>query len=190
MSTAQRPAPKRLDDLADPQFSPEAMAIFEGAAPFADMIELNADALMNQAAAECGLDDFGPMDFVERLELLLHCLDTEAPLSPMGRISAASLMGSLLKNRLLLADLLKRHPEIHDIEIARPMIIAGLPRTGTTHLHNLISCDPALRSLPYHRGSVGARRDDAPPRRGPAQPPLLARPHRRHGGYARREAPR
>lgn len=149
MSTAARPAPKRLDDLADPQFSPEAQAIFDGAAPFAELIELNADALMTQAAAEAGLDDFGPMDFVERLELLLQCLDTEAPLSPMGRISAAALTGSLLKNRLLLADLLKRHPEIHDIEISKPMIIAGLPRTGTTHLHNLISCDPALRSLPY-----------------------------------------
>ena len=103
MSAAARPAPKRFDDLADPQFSPEALASFEGAAPFADMIELNADALMTQAAAETGLNDFGPMDFVERLELLLHCLDTEAPLSPMGRISAASFMTTLLKNRLLLA---------------------------------------------------------------------------------------
>jgi hypothetical protein len=55
----------------------------------------------------------------------------------------------LLKNRLMLADLLARHPEIRDVEIARPMVIAGLPRTGTTHLHNLISSDPALRSLPY-----------------------------------------
>jgi len=149
MSAVARPEPKRLDDLADPQFSPDAQAIFDGAAPFADMIELNADALMTQASAETGLDDFGPMEFVERLELLLRCLDTEAPLSPMGRISAASLTGSLLKNRLLLADLLARHPEIHDIEIKAPIIIAGLPRTGTTHLHNLIACDPALRSLPY-----------------------------------------
>ncbi len=41
------------------------------------------------------------------------------------------------------------HPEIHDLEIERPIIIAGLPRTGTTHLQNLISADPALRSLPY-----------------------------------------
>ena len=50
---------------------------------------------------------------------------------------------------MLLADLLARHPEIHDIEIKAPIVIAGLPRTGTTHLHNLIACDPALRSLPY-----------------------------------------
>jgi hypothetical protein len=144
-----RPEPKRLNDLADPQFSAEATAIFEGAAPFADMVELNADALMTQAAAATGLDDFGPMDFVERLETILHSLNTEAPLSPMGRIGAASQMGQLLQNRLLIAALLARHPEIHDIEIAAPIVIAGLPRTGTTHLHNLISADPALRSLPY-----------------------------------------
>jgi hypothetical protein len=67
----------------------------------------------------------------------------------MGRVSAASQLTQLLTNRLLLADLLARHPEIHDLEVRQPIVIAGLPRTGTTHLHNLISADPALRSLPY-----------------------------------------
>ena len=55
----------------------------------------------------------------------------------------------LLKNRLLIEDLIGRHPEILDEEIVAPIIICGLPRTGTTHLHNLMSADPALRSLPY-----------------------------------------
>ena len=55
----------------------------------------------------------------------------------------------LLKNRLLIEDLLSRHPEILDEQIVAPIIICGLPRTGTTHLHNLMSADPALRSLPY-----------------------------------------
>ena len=55
----------------------------------------------------------------------------------------------LLKNRLLIEDLLGRHPEILDEQIVAPIIICGLPRTGTTHLHNLMSADPALRSLPY-----------------------------------------
>jgi len=50
---------------------------------------------------------------------------------------------------LLLEDLVRRHPEILDEQIAAPIIICGLPRTGTTHLHNLMSADPALRSLPY-----------------------------------------
>ena len=55
----------------------------------------------------------------------------------------------LLKNRLLIEDLLRRHPEILEERIVAPIIICGLPRTGTTHLHNLMSADPALRSLPY-----------------------------------------
>jgi hypothetical protein len=50
---------------------------------------------------------------------------------------------------LRLEDLIRRHPEIEEVPIARPIIIVGLPRTGTTHLHNLLSADPALRSLPY-----------------------------------------
>ena len=44
---------------------------------------------------------------------------------------------------------LKRHPEVLEIEIERPIIIAGLPRSGTTHLLNLIAADERLRSLPY-----------------------------------------
>ncbi len=147
--TTSRPDPVRLTDLADPHFSPEAQAIFDGAAAFAHAVQLDAEVLMAQAVEATGLDDFGPMDFVERLELLLWCFEHEAPLSPMGRVSAASQMGQLLQNRLLLTDLLARHPEIHDVEIARPVVIAGLPRTGTTHLHNLLAADPQLRSLPY-----------------------------------------
>lgn len=146
---SQRPAPIHFDDLDKPAYSDAARGIFDAVAPMAADIELNSDALMTQASAATGLDDFGPSDFMERMEVLLHSLRTEAPLSPMGKIGAASQVGQLLQNRLLLADLLKRHPEIHDIEIAQPIIIAGLPRTGTTHLHNLISSDPALRSLPY-----------------------------------------
>ena len=41
------------------------------------------------------------------------------------------------------------NPEIGDVEVSRPIIIAGLPRTGTTHLLNLISVDSRLRSLQY-----------------------------------------
>jgi hypothetical protein len=54
-----------------------------------------------------------------------------------------------LTNRLLVTDLVGRHPEIAEIPIAAPIVIVGLPRTGTTHLHNLVAADPALRSLAY-----------------------------------------
>ena len=80
----------------------------------------------------------------------------------------------LLKNRLLVSDLLARHPEILDIPIARPIVIAGLPRTGTTHLHNLLSADPDLRSLPYWESLEPVPAGDERP--GPGEPdPRLAR---------------
>ena len=55
----------------------------------------------------------------------------------------------LLSSRLLVEDLCRRHPEIADIAIAAPIIVVGLPRSGTTHLVNLIAADTRLRSLPY-----------------------------------------
>jgi hypothetical protein len=138
-----------IDDLADPQFDPDTAAMIEAAAPMGEAVELTPDALMAQASAAVGLDDFGDDSFLEPLGVLLGSLTTEAPLSGLGRITVSVQIDQLLRNRLLLTDLLRRHPEIHDIEIERPIIVAGLPRTGTTHLQNLISSDPALRSLPY-----------------------------------------
>ena len=79
----------------------------------------------------------------------------------------------MLKNRLLLTDLLTRHPEIHDIELVPPVVIAGLPRTGTTHLHNLLAAGPTFRTLPLlgeHRAvpAAGRGRASSPTRGGPA----------------------
>jgi len=48
-----------------------------------------------------------------------------------------------------LTDLLSRHPEIDDIELRSPVVIAGLPRTGTTHLHNLLATPSTFRTMPY-----------------------------------------
>ncbi len=69
-----------------------------------------------------------------------------------------------LKNRLLLTDLLTRHPEIHDIELLPPVVIAGLPRTGTTHLHNLLAAR-ARPSAPCRTGRATSR-SRCPPKRG------------------------
>ena len=70
-------------------------------------------------------------------------------MQPAGVVNFHSQLLQLLKNRLLLTDLLNRHPEIHDIELVPPVVIAGLPRTGTTHLHNLLAAAPTFRTIPY-----------------------------------------
>ena len=55
----------------------------------------------------------------------------------------------LLTTRLRLARLLARHPEILDIPVEAPVVVLGLPRTGTSHLLDLLSADPRFRYLPY-----------------------------------------
>ncbi len=64
--------------------------MIEAAAPMGEAIELTADALMTQAAAAVGLDDFGDPSFLEPLGVLLESLRTEAPLSGFGRITVSS----------------------------------------------------------------------------------------------------
>jgi hypothetical protein len=144
-----RPPPVRIDDLAEPQFSDEARTILEFMNDAGSGLTLDPAALMDAAVAETGLDDFGAHDFASRLELVCRAMHEEGGFNAAGILQQHTLILGLLKNRLLIEDLVARHPEILDERITAPLIICGLPRTGTTHLHNLISADPAIRSLPY-----------------------------------------
>jgi hypothetical protein len=139
----------QLDDLAEPRFSPEAQQIRDMMAALAADCPLEADALHARAIADTGLDDFGPDDYRERLDVFLAALHDIDDMHGPGIVNFSGQISQWLKNRLLLTDLLTRHPEIHDIELLPPVVIAGLPRTGTTHLHNLLAAAPAFRTLPY-----------------------------------------
>ncbi len=144
-----RPGDVALDDLAAPVFPPAIQEVLDSVAPLGDAVTFEPEALKADASAATGLDDFGDDRFEEPLGILCRAYTDDVELSPMGRFSQQALLVQLLRNRLLVQHELARQPEIADIEIAAPIVIAGLPRTGTTHLHNLMSADPALRSLPY-----------------------------------------
>jgi hypothetical protein len=146
---SDRPAPVRLDDLAEPRFSDEACAVLDFMRDAGSAMTLDPAALLDAAKSETGLDDFGAEDFVPRLDLLCRAMLEEGGFNSAGVLQQHALILGLLKNRLLVEDLIARHPEVLDEEVTAPIIICGLPRTGTTHLHNLISADPAIRSLPY-----------------------------------------
>jgi hypothetical protein len=137
-----------IDDYSNPRFSPEARAMLDAIASM-PALPLEPEALMAAASEQTGLDHFGDDWFREPLEIVCRAIPVEAGLNAVGRVTAGSSLVNMLANRLRLEDLLRRHPEIEDVPIARPIIIVGLPRTGTTHLHNLLSADPQLRSLPY-----------------------------------------
>jgi hypothetical protein len=145
-----RPDPIRIDDLDQPRFTPEVDAMMQAGGELGATIVLETEALESQARRETGLDDFGADQHLdERVDTLLGALREEAELSSFGKLTTSTQLVQLLKNRLIINDLLQRHPEIDDIDIVSPIVIAGLPRTGTTHLHNLMAADPNLRSLPY-----------------------------------------
>ena len=146
---SERPADIRLTDLAAPVYPEAAQPIRDGLAGYGATLQLDPAALLDAARARTGLADFGDPAFRERLEILCTALQTEAGLSDTGvAVVFEQLVGNLI-NRLRLQALVTEHPEIADIPIERPIIICGLPRTGTTHLHNLLAADPALRHLPY-----------------------------------------
>ena len=144
-----RPAAVRIDDLAVPRYSDEVRAILDFMEEAGSQLTLAPAELMATARAETGLDDFGADDFVGRLEVLCDAMREEGGFNGAGVMQQHVFILGLLKNRLLIEDLIGRHPEILDEQIVAPIIVCGLPRTGTTHLHNLMSADPALRSLPY-----------------------------------------
>lgn len=140
--------PIYLDDLSEPRYSDEAQQLREMMASLAGDCPLDSDVLHTRAAEATGLSDFGPDDYRERLDRYLAEL-REIDMHGPGIVNFHAQLVQWLKNRLLLTDLLRRHPEIEDVELVPPVVIAGLPRSGTTHLHNLLAAAPTFRSLPY-----------------------------------------
>ena len=136
----------RITDLARPlrtEMQRSALAYAETLE-----IELTSQSILHEASQATGLDDFGSLDFVARLELLCDEWGSDTNLVNLGRLSLRNKLLQHAKSRLLIQDVLSRHPEIHAVEVQAPIIVAGLPRSGTTHLLNLMAADSRLRALP------------------------------------------
>lgn len=103
--------------------------------------------LLDAARRDTGLHDFGVDSFREGLDVLVESLGTEADLNPAGQFIVHDLIMKSLQNRLHIEDWYRRHPEIEDEVIERPLIGLGLPRTGSTALSFLLAEDPNARSL-------------------------------------------
>ena len=106
---------------------------------------LDVDALVDGARKRSGLSDFGGDSFYAGLRSLVDSLEGEAALSALGRVSARTEITLLLENRWQLQEWRRRHPEITQVKIERPIFIIGMPRTGTTILHEVIAQDPRIR---------------------------------------------
>ena len=102
---------------------------------------LDENSLIAAARKQSGLKDFGDDSFVEPMRVLLHSLEHEADLNPLGRMLTRQSLVRLLRNRLLAQDLLVKHPEILERPMPAPVVIVGLARSGTTRLHRLLAAD-------------------------------------------------
>ena len=107
---------------------------------------LDADALHRAAQRRAAQTSYGAWDFAEPLERLLKSYRDEAALTTLGRITVRELIVSLLENLLRMEAERVANPRIESERIEAPVFIIGLPRTGTTHLHGLISQDAANRA--------------------------------------------
>ena len=107
----------------------------------------SSDAFVDAAITGTGLDDFGSEPWRDGLDVFCEALNREACLNDIGVAVHESRISSLLTQRLHVVDWLKRHPEIGHEDIRRPVIIVGLPRTGTTALAHLMAADPDSRIL-------------------------------------------
>lgn len=112
----------------------------------ASAARLNPDKLRAEAIAATGLSDWGDGDFSEALERLCRSAVDEAGLTERGLESFAGRIDKALTTRLQLIADRASFPEIARQEIRAPLVVAGLPRSGTTILHALLAQDPAARS--------------------------------------------
>ncbi len=113
-------------------------------APTADAL---VDELVDAAVAATGLDDFGDWAWRDGLDALAGSIVADAALNDAGRFILQSWTHDRLVNRLRVVDWLRAHPEVGAQPVGAPIVVAGMLRTGTTILLELLAQDPANRPL-------------------------------------------
>jgi hypothetical protein len=105
------------------------------------------DELHKAAITATQLDDFGHPDYLPGLRVLLRAFDTDPSLTDIGRQFAYGTVLGTLTARLHTQQGWSKHPDVLHRPIGKPLVITGIPRTGTTALHKLLSMDPQFQGL-------------------------------------------
>jgi len=108
---------------------------------------LHADDILRLASQRTGLSDLGYPQFPDLLHRLTQAYEDEADLTPFGRLFIRLSLLSITKTRLRMQDYLRQHPRIREARPLDPLIVVGMPRSGTTLLYNLLCQDPEGRPL-------------------------------------------
>ncbi|UCF37247.1 MAG: sulfotransferase [Acidobacteriota bacterium] len=106
------------------------------------------EPLSEEAFALTGLSDFGDPGYREGLAVLLESLEDEACLHPIGRFGMRGMILTQLTNRLRFVEQQRRDVS-REVQLIPPLIILGMPRSGTTFLHRLIAENEAFRYLSF-----------------------------------------
>ncbi|WP_082945943.1 sulfotransferase [Mycobacterium sp. E1747] len=113
---------------------------------------LDRDALMAAATAVTGCDDWGSdTNFIDSLDVLITDMRESARLTEAGVAAQVQDLLRLLINRLGFSRDVAQHPEILDEVIEPPIVILGMPRTGTSKLQRTIAADPGMQRLEVWR---------------------------------------
>ncbi len=137
----------RIGDLREPQRTPEEEASYRWALSLE--VDLHVEGIVADARRATGLDGFGDPTLLDRLAAQVDAVEADHGLSGLGRYIIRERLVGLLKARLRFEDHVSRYPEALDVELEPPVIVVGLPRSGTTHLVNLLAADSRFRSLPW-----------------------------------------
>lgn len=140
----------RVDAFKNPILPEEQRRALE--AEEAQPLDMSVAAVLAAATARTGLSDFGPRDFEGRLGRLLGEVEADANVWRRYKAQFVEQCTGAAANRLRNQAYFKRYPECRDIRIERPIIVVGLPRSGSTHLENLLGADRRLRHLPVWLG--------------------------------------
>ncbi|KDF01831.1 hypothetical protein Y900_023590 [Mycolicibacterium aromaticivorans JS19b1 = JCM 16368] len=148
MTTRSSTETLNLDDLTDPVLTETQRQILDYTE--SQHVTFDIDEMLAEAVQQAGSFDLADDDgFADRLAAHVAAIESDTGLRQLIRSSLRARVIRKVRNRLSLTDLLKRYPEIASIHIERPLIVVGMPRSGTTHLVNLIAQDRRRRALPY-----------------------------------------
>lgn len=107
---------------------------------------LDTRDLCNVARRRTQLEDFGDPPLEPAFSILVNSLEQEADLHPLGRFLMRVHLVGLLTTRLRLAEHWRSYvARMALAPIERPIFIIGMPRSGSTFLHELLAEDPKNR---------------------------------------------
>jgi len=137
----------RIADLREPRRDAREQAIYDFACSLE--IDVSVEGVVDAATQTTGLDHFDDPTVLDRLRAQVDAVNADGGLSGLGRLIVRQRFEGLLRARLRFDDFVRRYPEALDVDLEPPVNVVGLPRSGTTHLVNLLAADTRFRSLPW-----------------------------------------